>query len=303
MAFGLETHDLSKDYGSVRALDGLNLQVEEGEIFGFLGPNGAGKSTTIRLLLDLIRPTHGSARIRGHDCQADSLEARRQVGYLAGEVLLYDRMAGQETVDLVERLRNAPVDRSHVEELAGRLDLDLSRRVGTYSKGNRQKLGILLALMHRPPVLLLDEPTSGLDPLNQRTAHELFREAAGQGATVFFSSHIMSEVEQLCDRVGIVRAGTLITVSKLSDLRGQGARHVKVRFRGELPPSTLILTDGVRELQRHHSQVEYAVAGDVDPLLMALAPFHVVDVDTEQPSLEDILFTYYDREPAPEPVA
>ncbi|MGH2608402.1 MAG: ABC transporter ATP-binding protein, partial [Tepidiformaceae bacterium] len=203
MAMAIETSDLVKDYGPVRALDGLTLQVDEGEIFGFLGPNGAGKTTTIRLLLDLIRPTHGTARVGGYDCQAESVEARRHVGYLAGEVVLYDRMQGHEMVDLVARLRDHRVDRTHLHDLASRLELDLGRRVGTYSKGNRQKLGIVLALMHRPPVLLLDEPTSGLDPLNQRTAHELFREAAEGGATVFFSSHIMSEVEQLCDRVGI----------------------------------------------------------------------------------------------------
>jgi ABC-2 type transport system ATP-binding protein len=297
VALGIETHDLSKDYGPVRALDGLDLKVNEGEVFGFLGPNGAGKSTTIRLLLDLIRPTRGSASIRGYDCQSQSVEARRHVGYLAGEVLLYDRMRGREMVDLVAGLREHEVDRAHVRALAERLELDLSKRVGTYSKGNRQKLGIVLALMHRPPVLLLDEPTSGLDPFNQRTAHELFREAADNGATVFFSSHIMSEVEQLCDRVGIIREGKLITVSRLDDLRGQGARHVKVRFRDELPPSALPIADGIRELQRHGSLVEYAVPGDVDPLLKALAPFHVIDLDTEQPTLEEILFTYYEKEP------
>ncbi len=298
MALGIETHDLSKDYGSVRALDGLDLQVNQGEVFGFLGPNGAGKSTTIRLLLDLIRPTRGSANIRGFDCQAQSLDARRHVGYLAGEVLLYDRMRGHEMVDLVADLRQDRVESAHVRDLAERLELDLSKRVGTYSKGNRQKLGIVLALMHRPPVLLLDEPTSGLDPFNQRAAHELFREAADNGATVFFSSHIMSEVEQLCDRVGIIRKGRLVTVSRLEDLRGQGARHVKVRFRDNLPPVALPVSDGIRELQRHGNLVEYSVPGDLDPLLKALAPFHIVDLDTEQPTLEEILFTYYEKEPA-----
>ena len=297
MAAGIETHDLSKDYGPVRALDGLDLQVEAGEVFGFLGPNGAGKSTTIRLLLDLIRPTRGSASIHGLDCQAQSVEARRQVGYLAGEVLLYDRMKGREMVELVAGLRDQRVDRAHVDQLAERLELDLNRRVGTYSKGNRQKLGIVLALMHRPAVLLLDEPTSGLDPLNQRTAQEIFREAAEAGATVFFSSHIMSEVEQLCDRVGIIRGGHLVTVSKLDDLRGTGARHVKVLFRGKLPPASFPVPDGIRELERRGAEVEYSVPGDVDPLLKALIPFEVIDIDTERPTLEEILFTYYEKEP------
>jgi ABC-2 type transport system ATP-binding protein len=297
VALGIETGDLSKDYGPVRALDGLTVQVEEGEVFGFLGPNGAGKSTTIRLLLDLIRPTSGWARIRGYDCQAESIAARREVGYLAGEVILYDRLTGSGMVDLVSGLRERSRDEPTVRELAGRLELDLTRRVGTYSKGNRQKLGIVLALMHRPHVLLLDEPTSGLDPFNQRAAHELFREAADAGTTVFFSSHIMSEVEQLCDRVGIIRRGNLVAVSTLDDLRGHGTRHVKVRFRDELPPTNLHLVDGIHELKRHGSEVEYSVPGDIDPLVKALSPFRIVDIDTEQPTLEEILFTYYETEP------
>jgi beta-exotoxin I transport system ATP-binding protein len=298
VAAAIETQELSKDYGTVRALDGLTLEVEQGEVFGFLGPNGAGKSTTIRLLLDLIRPTRGWAKILGRDCQADAVEARRQVGYLAGDNYLYERMTGHEIVELLSGVRGERADRQYLRALAERLDLDLSRHIGTLSKGNRQKVGIVLALVHRPRVLLLDEPTSGLDPFMQRAAHELFRRAAEAGATVFLSSHIMSEVEQLCDRIAILREGRLVTVSKLDELRGQGARHVKVRFRGEQPSPGLALPAEVREVNRQDSAVEYAVSGDVDPLLKALAPFHVVDIDTEEPTLEEILFTYYDREPA-----
>ena len=200
MDAAIRTEGLSKTYGdAVLALDGLDLEVERGEIFGFLGPNGAGKSTTIRLLLDLIRPTEGRAEILGRDCQRDSVEVRSLTGYLPGDVRLYDRLSGQRTVEFFASLRKRPVDGDRVTALAARLQLDLTRRAGVLSKGNRQKLALLLALLDQPPVLLLDEPTSGLDPLLQHTVWQILREEADQGATVFFSSHVMSEVEEICE--------------------------------------------------------------------------------------------------------
>jgi ABC-2 type transport system ATP-binding protein len=292
------TEGLTKDYGSHRALDGLSLRVEQGEIFGFLGPNGAGKTTTIRLLLDLIRPTAGRARVLGYDCQRQSRTVRSLTGYLPGDLRLYPGLRGHETVELVAGLRTRPVDRARVRALAGRLDLDLGRHVGTYSKGNRQKLGILLALLDRPPVLLLDEPTSGLDPLVQRTVWEILREEAEAGTAVFFSSHVMSEVEHTCQRVAILRAGRLVTVAPVAALVGRSLRRLEVTFGEDVPPDAFALTD-VRELRRANRTVWLETQGDLDPVVRALARYHVVDLRTEQPSLEEILLTYYQQEAAP----
>ena len=200
----IRTDGLTKRYGRVLALDGLALEVERGEVFGFLGPNGAGKTTTIRLLLDLIRPTAGRASILGHDCQRESLAARAQVGYLPGDLRLYDGLTARQHVALAARLRGARPDWRWVGELAERLGLDLDRKAGALSRGNKQKVGILLALFARPPVLILDEPTSGLDPLVQHAVHELLVEEARRGTAVFFSSHVMSEVERVCSRVAVL---------------------------------------------------------------------------------------------------
>jgi ABC-2 type transport system ATP-binding protein len=290
---GIETFGLTKAYGSFLALQDLTLTVERGELFGFLGPNGAGKSTTIRTLLDLIRPTSGSARIMGFDCQAESVEARKQVGYLAGEVKLYDNMRGRDMIELVANLRGHAVNREAVAELVSELELDTSKHVKTYSKGNRQKLGIVLALMDRPPVLLLDEPTSGLDPLVQHTVVNLFRKEADRGATVFFSSHIMSEVQELCDRVAILRDGRLVTVSTVDALRGRSVRRAIVDFDGDPPAPGDFTGDDIREVSRSGQRLEYEIAGGYDAFIKALARFTVADIEITQPQLEDIILGFY----------
>ncbi len=286
------TEGLTKDYGTLRALDGLSLRVEQGEVFGFLGPNGAGKTTTIRLLLDLIRPTAGRASILGVDCQRRSREARALTGYLPGDLRLYDNLRGREIVALFAGLRGDQVDPVHVARLAERLDLDLSHRAGTYSKGNRQKLGLLLALMHRPPVLILDEPTSGLDPIVQHTVWELLREEAARGTTVFFSSHVISEVERICERVGILRAGRLVAVEPVARLLGRSLHRLEVTFAEPPPPGAFDLPQ-VTELERRNATVWLQTAGGLDPLIKALARYRVVDLRTEQPGLEEIILTYY----------
>jgi ABC-2 type transport system ATP-binding protein len=289
---------LSKDYGAIRALDGLRLTVEQGEIFGFLGPNGAGKTTTIRLLLDLIRPSAGRAEILGIDCQRRSHEVRALTGYLPGDVRLYPGLTGRDTVALFARLRTRPVDPAFVTELADRLDLDLDRHAGTLSKGNRQKLGALLALLDRPKVLLLDEPTSGLDPIMQQIFWDILRQEAAAGATIFFSSHVMSEVEQICSRVGVLRAGTLVAVEPIAQLKGRTVRRVEATF-ASLPPKEAFQIPGVREVQRNGAgnTVHLEITDNLDQAVKAIARFPIVDLRTEQPSLDEILLTYYEGAP------
>lgn len=288
---------LSKRYGDRPALDRLDLRVEPGEIFGFLGPNGAGKTTTIRLLLDLIRPSAGRAAILGLDCRRQSHEVRAVTGYLPGDLRLYPGLTGKETVDLIAGLHARPVDPGDGRRLADALDLDLSHHVSVYSKGNRQKLGVVLALLGRPRVLLLDEPTSGLDPLIQQAVWELLRAEAARGTTVFFSSHVISEVEQVCARVAILRAGRLVAVEPIAELKAHALRRIEVTFAGA-PPEPVWRLPGVRELARHQATVTLEVAGAVDPLIKELGQFTVTDLRTEQPSLDEILLSYYQEEAA-----
>jgi len=289
------TEGLTKDYGSHRALDGLDLRVERGEIFGFLGPNGAGKTTTIRLLLDLIRPTAGRATILGLDCQRQSHLVRAVTGYLPGDPRFYPNLTGRETVELIAGLRSRPVDATYVASLADALDLDLSRPVSVLSKGNRQKLGIVLALLDRPDVLLLDEPTSGLDPLMQQVVWDLLRREAERGAAVFFSSHVMSEVEQVCERVGILRAGRLVAVEPIARLKGKSLRRLEISFAQPVPADAFRIPD-VREVRRHDTSVVLEVAGHLDEVVKAAARYPIIDLRTEQPSLDEILLTFYQED-------
>ncbi|GAB4338940.1 MAG: ABC transporter ATP-binding protein [Dehalococcoidia bacterium] len=290
------TEGLTKAYGPTLALDGLDLVVDGGEIFGFLGPNGAGKTTTIRLLLDLIRPTAGRAAVLGHDCQRESLAVRSAVGYLPGDLRLYPGLTGRETIDYVAGLRERPVDEGYVRELVDRLDLDLSRKVATYSKGNRQKLGVVLALLDRPPVLLLDEPTSGLDPLLQHAVWQVLRARANEGATVFFSSHVLSEVEQVCERVGFLREGRLVAVEPVAALKRRARRRMHVRFANGQPPPGAFDLPGVSEVARTDGAITFETAGDMDPFIKALAQYHVVDLHAEEATLDDIMLAFYERE-------
>ena len=296
VATAIVTEGLTKSYDGPLALDHLDLEVEEGEIFGFLGPNGAGKSTTIRLLLDLIRPTQGRATIQGHDCQTESETVRALVGYLPGDLRLYPGMTVQATIDYIAGMRKRPVRREFVSGLADRLDLDVSRRVGVLSKGNRQKVGILLALLDEPPVLLLDEPTSGLDPLLQHIVWDLLRDETAKGTTVFFSSHVMSEVDAVCERVGILRAGKLVAVEPVSVLKNRAIRKVRVTFAGTPPAPNAVDSAGVSEVGREGSEVVFAVSGEIDPLVKALSRFTVHDLHSEQASLEEIMLGFYQEE-------
>ena len=234
MGDAIRTQGLTKYYGRHRGVAALDLAVRPGEVFGFLGPNGAGKTTTIRLLLDLIRPTGGRAEVLGMDTRSHSVEIRRRVGYLSGELALYENLTGRELVEYIANLRGLR-DRRLAGQLCQRLDLDPAHHVHDLSRGNKQKLGLVLALMHRPELLVLDEPTSGLDPLVQQEFHRIVREATGEGRTVFLSSHVLSEVERMADRVGIIRDGRLVDLLKVSALKTQALRRFELDFARPVP--------------------------------------------------------------------
>jgi ABC-2 type transport system ATP-binding protein len=293
----LETRDLTKSYGSLQALRGVSLEVRRGEIFGFLGPNGAGKTTTIRCLLDLIRPSSGTIRVLGLDPQAEPVAVRARVGYLPGELRLDDNLTAEGALRYFNALRRGKAEWSYARSLAERLDLDLTRPIRQFSKGNKQKVGVVQALMHRPELLLLDEPTSGLDPLIQHEVLRLVADARADGATVFFSSHVLSEVQEIAERVAIVRAGQLVEVAETGSLINRAMRRVRVRFKQ--PQDTLVIAGlpGVKILSRDRTgSILLQVEGEMDGLIKALARFAISDFETERPSLEEIFLAYYEKD-------
>jgi len=259
---------LTKSYGQVRALRGVDLEVRRGEIFGFLGPNGAGKTTTIRCLLDLIRPDGGSARVLGIDPQADPVAVQARTGYLPGEMAFKDNLTAERQLRFFSDMRGEKADWAFVRQLAERLDLDLKPPIKNLSKGNKQKVGVVQALMHRPELLLLDEPTAGLDPLMQQEVLGLLREAKAAGATVFFSSHIMSEVEAVAERVGIIRLGKIVEVAETASLINRSLRHMTVRFQEPVDSGALAELPGVKVLSRSDGiSVTLQVEGVMDGLV------------------------------------
>jgi ABC-2 type transport system ATP-binding protein len=291
----LMAQGLMKSYGRVRALRGIDLEVPRGEIFGYLGPNGAGKTTTIRCLLDLIRPSGGTVRVLGIDPQTDPVSVRARTGYLPGELQLDPNMPVEGALHYFNALRGNKVDWGFVRQLADRLDLPLKPAVKNLSHGNKQKVGIVQALMHRPELLLLDEPTLGLDPLMQHEVLRLITEAKANGATVFFSSHIMSEVEAVAERVAIIRKGVVVEVAEPASLINRALRRAKVRFKQPVDVSRLANVPGVTVLsQDDGTSVLLQVEGEMDGLIKALAAFPVSDFETERPSLEEIFLAYYE---------
>ena len=288
----ISTEGLTKDYGADRGIFDLDLDVAEGEVFGYLGPNGAGKTTTIKLLMGLSHPTRGRATILGLDADRDAVAVKRKIGYVPGELPLFGGWRGSEIVAYVAGLRGDLDDRE-VEAVAKRLDLDLGRKYREYSHGNKQKLALLLAFAHRPALLILDEPTSGLDPLHQQEFYGLIRDARERGATVFISSHVLSEVEQVCDRVGIVREGHLATVGQLDQLVGMRAHRVEIEFEDRPPADRLRALPGFEQLSVEDHRVTGMFRGDFEPLLAALASAHVTRFVSREPSLEEIFLGYY----------
>ena len=289
----IATSALAKTYrGGVQALVGLDLEVERGEVFGFLGPNGAGKSTTIRLLLDLIRPTAGQATVLGHDSRADGVEARRHIGYLPGDLRLYDRLTGGDQLDSLARLRGG--DAPLRNELVERFGVPLDRPIRELSKGNRQKLGVVQAFMHRPELLILDEPTSGLDPLLQEEFRLLLRETAADGRAVFLSSHSLDEVQHVSDRIGIIRAGRLIDVDSVASLRERALRHVQITFAAPADPDPFAAIEGVR-VQQVDGTVLRLTAPEpaMDGVVKAAARSTLVDLVSAPAELEEIFLDLY----------
>jgi ABC-2 type transport system ATP-binding protein len=292
----IHTSGLSKRYADVDALSDLDLDVHQGEVVGYLGPNGSGKTTTLRLLLGLIRPTSGSAEIFGLDCQRRPVEAHRRLAYVAGEANLWPSLTGSETLHLLGRVQGQ-VDAAYRGELIARFDLDPSKKVRTYSKGNRQKLILIAALMARPDLLLLDEPTSGLDPLMEQAFRHSVHEAKERGQTVFLSSHILSEVEALCDRVGILRNGRLVDMGTLSDMRHLSALTVEATFDGSVPDLSRV--PGVSSVEVEGRVVRCQVQGTVEPLLKVLASSGVHELLSREPSLEELFLAHYGRSTDP----
>jgi ABC-2 type transport system ATP-binding protein len=286
------TRRLSKDYGSGRGLFELDLEVDRGEVFGFLGPNGAGKSTTMRLLLDLIRPTSGSASVLGLDARERSLEIRRRVGFLPGDFALYPKLRGSQVLDHLAELRGG-VDRRIRDALVERFDAQLDRPIRELSTGNRQKLGLIQAFMHEPELLVLDEPIAGLDPLVQQSFHSLLAEVSAEGRTVFLSSHTLSEVERVTHRVAILRKGRLVVVDSLDNLRRNAVRHLDIEFATTAPEDEFRALPGVREVRADGRVLTLAYEGSADAIVKAAARHDVEAVRTREDDLEDIFLRYY----------
>ena len=286
------TSRLTKSYGPVLALDHLDLEVRRGEIFGFLGPNGAGKTTAIRLFLDLLRPDSGQVTVLGLDPRAQGVELRRRVGYLPGDFTVDGNQTARQLLTYLGNLRGG-IRRDRIEGLAERLDLDLDQKIRSLSKGNRQKVGLIQAFMHEPELLILDEPTSGLDPLMAREFLTMTLEARAHGQTVFMSSHILSEVQKVADRAGIIRRGELIAVDEVEALRAKSLRRVEVAFDEPVDASAFADVRGVSDLVVEDGVLRCRLLGEADALVKAVARYRVRDFISEEPDLEELFFHYY----------
>ncbi|UGS34429.1 ABC transporter ATP-binding protein [Capillimicrobium parvum] len=293
----IETLRLTKRYGRHEALRNVDLLVGRQEVFGLIGPNGAGKTTLIRVLVDLIRPTSGTAAVLGCDSRRQGVALRSRVGYLPGDLALYDDLTAAEHLRLLARLRRRP--ELDPRPLADRLGLDLHRPIRALSKGNRQKVGLVQAFMHEPELLILDEPTSGLDPLVQHEFVAMVEEARGDGATIFLSSHVLSEVERVADRVGLVRDGSLVTVEDLGQLKARMTRRIELHLAGPAPPGAFAGIPGVRSVEQRGDVVRLVVSGPVDAVVKTAARFDVVSISSHDPDLEDVFLELYDGEEAP----
>ena len=291
----IRTEKLTKHYDANRGIIDLDLEIDAGEVFGFLGPNGAGKTTTIRTILDLIRPSSGKAFVFGIESSADPIAIHRRIGYVPGEFTLYDRLSGGQTISYFANLRGG-VDLAYQKQLIERLEVDPTRRFSEYSKGNKQKIALIIAFQHQPELLILDEPTSGLDPLVQQTFYALIREAKAAGRTVFLSSHILGEVERTCDRVAIIREGRLVTVDRVEALRDLAHHQVEVRFAGPVPVAEFQGLPGVSDVQVDDHTMRLRVSGPITPVVRAAAQYELLDFVSREPSVEEAFLAQYGHE-------
>ena len=296
----IEVEKLTKSYGRRRGIADVSFQVGEGEVFGFLGPNGAGKTTTIRVLMALIRADSGSAKITGLDCWDRSVDIKRSVGYVPGEPSLDGNLTGGQILEYFANLRGG-VDQKYLNQLVERLDLDTGRKFRQYSTGNKRKVVLIQAFMHKPRVLILDEPTSGLDPLNQQEFDGMVREARDEGRTVFLSSHVLSEVEKTCTRVGIIREGRLVKVGGVHDLRDIKRYEITITFAEPVPVEAFPQLEGVTDVERLSDgrAVRLAMQGSADAVIKAAARYPVISLTSYEPSLEDVFLRYYERDGRP----
>ncbi len=296
----VEVSNLTKRYGTSRGIEDVTFSIAEGEVFGFLGPNGAGKTTTIRTLMGLLHPTSGRATIAGFDCWKQSTDVKRLVGYLPGEFMLDPALTGAQIITYLGNLRGG-VDQAYVTKLIERLELDPSRKFREYSRGNKQKVGLVQAFMHRPRLLIMDEPTSGLDPLNQHEFYRILAEVKSEGRTVFLSSHNLAEVEHTCDRVGIIREGQLAKVDSVAGLKDIQHHEVEVNFAGQASADWFSGVDGVRNVTAndHGRGLLLTVQGELGTVLQIAAQHGAVNISTREPSLEEIFLRYYTPEAAP----
>jgi len=296
----IEVDKLTKSYGRRRGIADVSFQVGEGEVFGFLGPNGAGKTTTIRVLMALIRADSGSAKVTGLDCWDRSVDIKRSVGYVPGEPSLDGNLTGGQILEYFANLRGG-VDQKYLKQLVERLDLDTGRKFRQYSTGNKRKVVLIQAFMHKPRVLILDEPTSGLDPLNQQEFDGMVREARDEGRTVFLSSHVLSEVEKTCTRVGIIREGRLVKVGGVHDLRDIKRYEITITFAEPVPVEAFAQLEGVTDVERLSDgrAVRLAMQGSADAVIKAAARYPVISLTSYEPSLEDVFLRYYERDGRP----
>ncbi|MFA5134701.1 MAG: ABC transporter ATP-binding protein [Patescibacteria group bacterium] len=286
----IEVKNLSKHFKDVRAVDAICFSVEKGEIFGFLGPNGAGKTTTIRCMMDFIRPTSGEIRILGMDSQKNSVELKKKIGYLSGQLRLYDKWTGQDHIDFVKNLNG---DNDIAQSICKRFDFDPSLKVKTLSSGNKQKLGIVMAFMTRPEILIMDEPTNALDPLLQNTTYELIEEVTKQGTTVFFSSHNLAEVDRICHRVGIIKKGKIVATESIHNLKEMRLYSVAIDFKSGFD-KRIFQFEGIQIKKILPKSIMLTVKGDVNSLLKKLSTLNVHDVEIQHATLEDIFLEYYE---------
>jgi ABC-2 type transport system ATP-binding protein len=290
----IEISGLSKKYSGAPnyALKDLCISVKKSEVYGFLGPNGAGKSTAIRLLMDFIKPTGGSAKILGLDTIEQSVEIKKQVGDLSGDILMYPKMTGQQYLDYLGELQ-PPESKAYVKELSKRFKADLNKKLGALSRGNKQKIAIIQAFMHQPEILILDEPTSGLDPLMQEEFYKLVKESKERGSTVFVSSHILSEVQKMCDRIGIIKEGRLITEKNISELAKEAAQTFDIVFVSKPPVAELKKVKGVKVVEINDKKITIHVHGKLAPLFAVLAKQDVTEVDARNLDLEEVFLKFY----------